>query len=262
MSAIHPSAVVAAGARLGEGVEIGPFCTVGPDVTLGDGVRLISHVAVAGVTGIGPRTVVWPFASLGHAPQDLKYRGERTTLRIGADCMIREGVTMNTGTATGTGETVVGDGGLFMVGVHVAHDCVVGDRVVLANNATLGGHVEVGDGAILGGICAVHQKVRIGRGAMVGGMTGVERDVIPFGVVIGDRARLAGLNVVGLKRRGLSKEALHAVRAAYRAIFHAEGALAAKAEAVLATWGEVPEARAIAEFILADSQRAFCTPRD
>jgi UDP-N-acetylglucosamine acyltransferase len=262
MTRIHPSAVVEDGARLGEGVEIGPFCTVGAGVSLGDGVRLISHVAVAGITAIGPRTVVWPFASLGHAPQDLKYRGEPTELAVGADCMIREGVTMNPGTVTGTGRTIVGDGGLFMVGVHVAHDCMVGNRVVMANNATLGGHVEVGDFAILGGLCAVHQKVRIGTGAMVGGMTGVERDVIPFGSVVGDRARLAGLNLVGLKRRNLPRERIHAVRAAYRAIFHGEGSLADRALAARGAFADAPEAVAIADFILADSQRSFCTPAD
>jgi UDP-N-acetylglucosamine acyltransferase len=262
MSRIHLTAIVEDGATLGDGVEIGPFCTVGPGVTLGDGVRLISHVTVAGVTRIGPRCTVWPFASLGHAPQDLKYRGEPTELIVGADCMIREGVTLNTGTVTGNGRTVVGDGCLLMVGAHVAHDCVVGARVIMANNATLAGHVEVGDGAILGGLCAVHQKVRIGHGAMVGGMTGVERDVIPYGSVVGDRARLAGLNLVGLKRRGLPRERIHAVRAAYRAIFHGtDGSLVERAEAALARWAETaPEAREIAAFILADSQRSFCTP--
>jgi acyl-ACP--UDP-N-acetylglucosamine O-acyltransferase len=217
-AAIHPSAVVDPAATLGQGVRIGPFCVVGPDVILGDGVELVSHVCVAGVTTIGARTKVWPFASLGHQPQDLKYRGERTRLEIGADNMIREHVTMNPGTAQGGDVTRVGDHGLYMVGVHVGHDCIVGDHVILANNATLGGHVEVGDHAVLGGISAVHQKVRIGAGAMVGGMTGVEKDVIPYGLAIGDRARLAGLNLVGLKRRGVPHEEIHTVRAAYRAI--------------------------------------------
>ncbi|MFN3614014.1 MAG: acyl-ACP--UDP-N-acetylglucosamine O-acyltransferase, partial [Rubrimonas sp.] len=214
---IHPSSVVDPAARLGQGVRIGPFCCVGPDVTLGDGVELISHVAVAGVTSIGAGTRVWPFASLGHQPQDLKFRGERSVLEIGAGNMIREGVTMNPGTEGGGGVTRVGDRGLFMVGVHVGHDCIVGDNVIMANNATLGGHVVVGDFAVLGGISAVHQKVRIGAGAMVGGMTGVEKDVIPYGSVIGDRARLAGLNLVGLKRRGVPHDQIHGVRACYRA---------------------------------------------
>ncbi|TVQ55778.1 MAG: acyl-ACP--UDP-N-acetylglucosamine O-acyltransferase [Rhodobacteraceae bacterium] len=261
MTDIHPTAVVAEGARLGADVRVGPFCAVGPDVTLGDRVRLESHVAVDGITEIGADTRIWPFASIGHAPQDLGYRGEPTRLEIGARCMIREHVTMNPGTVRGGGLTKVGDGGLFMVGVHVGHDCRVGDGVIMANNATLGGHVEIGDGAVLGGLCAVHQRVRIGRGAMVGGMTGVERDVIPFGSVIGDRARLAGLNLVGLKRRGAPRADIHALRAAYRAVFHgSEGALAERAAAALAAFGESPLAAEMLAFIAADSARAFCTP--
>lgn len=257
---VHPSAIVAGDARLGAGVRIGPFCVVGPEVELAEGVVLESHVAVAGVTRIGARTRVWPFASLGHQPQDLKFRGERTVLEIGADCMVREGVTMNPGTEGGGGLTKVGDRGLFMVGVHVGHDCMVGDDVIMANNATLGGHVSVGRFAVLGGICAVHQKVRIGAGAMVGGMTGVEKDVIPYGSVVGDRARLAGLNLVGLKRRGVDRETIHTVRACYRAIFQGEGRLHDRATQALDAFGDVPAAREIIDFILADSARAFCTP--
>jgi UDP-N-acetylglucosamine acyltransferase len=258
---IHPSAIVDPAARLGVGVRVGPFCTVGPDVDLADGVELVSHVAVAGATKIGARTRVWPFASIGHQPQDLKYRGEPTRLEIGADCMIREHVTMNPGTEGGGGLTRVGDRGLFMVGVHVGHDCIVGDNVIMANSATLGGHVEVGDFAVLGGICAVHQKVRIGAGAMVGGMTGVEKDVIPFGSVLGDRARLAGLNLVGLKRRGVPHDAIHRIRAAYRALFVGEGSLVERAERVLVDFADCPQAVEMAAFIArTDSQRAFCTP--
>jgi UDP-N-acetylglucosamine acyltransferase len=260
---IHPASVVDPAARLGQGVRIGPFCTVGPDVTLGDGVELISHVAVAGVTTIGARTRVWPFASLGHQPQDLKFHGERTVLEIGADNMIREGVTMNPGTEGGGGVTRVGDRGLFMVGVHIGHDCIVGDSVIMANNATLGGHVSVGDFAVLGGISAVHQKVRIGAGAMVGGMTGVEKDVIPYGSVIGDRARLAGLNLVGLKRRGVAHDQIHGVRACYRAIFSGQGSLAERAARAMQDFADNPRAREIAVFITeADSARSFCTPED
>jgi UDP-N-acetylglucosamine acyltransferase len=260
---IHATAIVAEGATLGDGVRIGPFCVVGPSVVLGDGVVLESHVAVAGISRIGARTRIWPFASIGHQPQDLKYRGEPTELVVGSDCMIREGVTMNPGTAGGGGVTRVGDRGLFMVGVHVGHDCMVGDDVIMANNATLGGHVEVGRFAVLGGLCAVHQKVRIGAGAMVGGMTGVEKDVIPYGSVIGDRARLAGLNLVGLKRRGVERDTIHAVRGCYRAIFHAtEGSLAERAAAARAEYADVPAALEIIDFILADSARSFCTPEE
>lgn len=258
---VHPTAIVAEGARLGEGVRVGPYCVVGAEVELGDGVVLESHVAVAGVTRIGPRTRIWPFASIGHQPQDLKFRGERTELHVGADCMIREHVTMNPGTGGGGGVTRVGSRGLFMVGVHIGHDCLVGDDVIMANNATLGGHVEVGRFAVLGGICAVHQKVRIGAGAMVGGMTGVEKDVIPFGSVIGDRARLAGLNLVGLKRRGVERDTIHAVRACYRAVFQGgEGSLAERAESARPQFEGVPAALEIIDFILADSARSFCTP--
>lgn len=259
-TAIHPTAIVEPGATLGAGTRVGPYCVVGPAVTLEADVVLESHVVVVGATRIGARTRVWPFASLGHQPQDLKYRGEPTLLEIGADCMIREHVTMNPGTVGGGGVTRVGDRGLFMVGAHVGHDCVVDDDVILANNATLGGHVAVGRFAVLGGLSAVHQRVRIGGGAMVGGMTGVEKDVIPFGSVIGDRARLAGLNLVGLKRRGVPRERINAVRACFRAIFSGEGALAARAEVAMADFGDVPEAREIIDFILADSARAFCTP--
>jgi UDP-N-acetylglucosamine acyltransferase len=260
IAGIHPTAIVDPGARLGSDVVIGPFCVVGPDVVLGDGVRLESHVAVAGHTTVGARTRVWPFASIGHEPQDLKYRGEPTRLEIGADNAIREHVTMNPGTADGGGLTRVGDRNLFMVGVHVGHDCLVDDDVIMANNATLGGHVQVGRFAVLGGLCAVHQRVRIGTGAMVGGMTGVEKDVIPFGSVIGDRARLAGLNLVGLKRRGTDRAAIHAVRGCFRAVFQGEGSLAERAAAARDEFAAVPEAAAIIDFILADSSRAFCTP--
>jgi UDP-N-acetylglucosamine acyltransferase len=257
---IHPSAVVAPAAKLGADVSIGPFCLVGPDVTLGDGVRLEAQVVVQGRTRIGARTRIWPFAAIGCQPQDLKYAGEPTELIIGEGCLIREHVTMHPGTESGGGVTRVGDGGLFMVGVHVAHDCRVGDRVIFANNATLGGHVAVGDFTVLGGICAVHQYVRIGRGAMVGGMTGVEKDVIPYGIVIGDRAALAGLNLVGLKRRGAARENIHALRSAYRSLFEGDGALVARAEALAADPSVTAEAREVVSFILADSARSFCTP--
>jgi UDP-N-acetylglucosamine acyltransferase len=257
---VHPTAVVAPEARLGDGVAIGPFCVVGAGVTLGDGVTLESHVVVEGLTVIGARTRVWPFASLGHWPQDLKFRGEPTRLEIGEDNKIREHVTMNPGTVGGGGVTRVGARGLFMVGVHVGHDCRVGDDVIFANGATLGGHVEVGDFAVLGGISAVHQRVRIGAGAMIGGMTGVEKDVIPYGTAIGDRARLAGLNLVGLKRRGVPHDEIHEVRAAYRAIFTGEGALADRAAEAARVWANCPRALEIAEFIAGHSARSFCTP--
>lgn len=258
---IHPTAIVADGAEIGAGVTIGPYCVVEAEVALDDGVELISHVAVAGRTRIGPRTRIWPFASIGHQPQDLKYAGEPSRLEIGADCQIREHATANPGTEGGGMVTRIGDRCLMMMGSHVGHDCKLGGNVILANNATLAGHVEIGDFAFLGGLSAVHQFVRIGPHAMVGGMSGVEKDVIPFGSVIGNRADLGGLNIVGMKRRGFSRDAIHAVRAAFRTIFYGEGSLQERAEKAGAEHADTEAVQEIVAFILADSSRSFCTPR-
>lgn len=259
---IHPSAIVDPAAKLGEGVNIGPFCVVGPDVTLGDGVRLVSHVAVDGRTSIGDDTVVYPFASIGHRPQDLKFHGEPSELVIGARNQIREHVTMNPGTEGGGMITRVGDDGLFMMGSHVAHDCIVGDHVIMANNATLGGHVTLGDYVIIGGLSAVRQFVRIGSHAMIGGMSGVENDVIPFGLVMGDRARLAGLNLVGLERRGFKKDDIHALRAAYRMLFGPEGTFAERVDEVGRDFGERALISDVLSFIRAKEARSLCQPRE
>lgn len=259
---IHPSAVVEDGAILGEGVVIGPFCHVGAEVELSEGVQLFSHVAVAGRTRIGARTRVWPFASVGHQPQDLKFAGEPSRLEIGADCMIREHVTLNPGTSGGGMLTSVGDRCLLMMGSHVGHDCKVGSNVIMANNATLAGHVQVQDFALLGGLCAVHQFARIGAHAVVGGMTGVEKDVIPFGSAIGNRADLGGLNLIGLKRRGFDRETIHALRAAYRELFTGEGTLAERAGKVGESYAGIAPVQEIVAFIQSDSSRKFCTPRD
>ena len=229
---IHPSAVVEKGARIGAGIRIGPFCHVGPDVVLGGGVILHSHVAVAGRTTIGEKTQVYPFASLGHPPQDLKYGGEPSELIIGANNVIREHVTMNPGTKGGGMKTVVGDNGLFMIGVHVAHDCLIGNHVSLANNVSLAGHVTVGDHVEIGGLSGVHQHVRIGAHAVIGGMSGVDNDVIPFGRVKGERAFLAGLNLIGLERRGFTKEQIKILQRAYNQLFGDEGTLEQRLESV------------------------------
>jgi UDP-N-acetylglucosamine acyltransferase len=258
---IHPQAIVDPAARIGSSVVIGPFCVVGPDVVLEDGVRLHSHVVVEGRTRIGPGTQIFPFASIGHAPQDLKYHGEPSELIIGANNRIREHVTMNPGTEGGGMVTKVGDNCLFMMASHVAHDCIVGNNVILANNATLGGHVRVGDHAILGGLSAVHQFVRIGAHAMIGGMSGVEQDVIPFGLVMGERARLNGLNLVGLQRRGFDKEAIRTLRAAYKALFAADGTLAERIEQVGEEFGDQPVVGDILSFIRAEASRPICQPR-
>ncbi|MBE7219585.1 MAG: acyl-ACP--UDP-N-acetylglucosamine O-acyltransferase [Caulobacteraceae bacterium] len=259
---IHPMAVVEPGARLGAGVTVGPFCTVGAEVVLGDGVTLVSHVAVAGRTTVGPRTRIFPFASIGHEPQDLKYRGEPSTLAIGADCLIREGVTMNPGTAHGGLATRVGDNSVFLANSHVAHDCQVGNHVIFSNNVMLAGHCRVADHVILGGGAAVHQFVRIGRNAFVGGMAGVEHDVIPYGMALGNRAYLAGLNVVGLKRRGFSREQIHELRRAYRSLFAPEGTLKERVADVAEGFGGAAEVAEILDFIREGGDRAVCVPRD
>lgn len=262
MATIHATAVVDPHARLADDAVIGPYCIVGPDVELGRGVVLQSHVVVEGRTRIGEATRVFPFASIGLPPQDLKYRGEASELVIGRRNTLREYVTMNPGTEGGGMVTRVGDGCLFMVGAHVAHDCVVGDGVVMANNATLAGHVTVGDFAVLGGLSAVHQFVRIGRHAMVGGMSGVEHDVIPYGSVMGDRAHLSGLNVVGLKRRGFKREDIHTLRNAYRLLFAREGSMSERLDDVAALFDGKGPVMDIVAFIRADSARAICQPRD
>lgn len=259
---IHPSSVVEPGATLGEGVVIGPFCVVGADVTLGDGCRLVSHAVVAGRTTIGPRAHIFPFASVGHQPQDLKFKGEPSTLTIGADCTIREGVTMNPGTEGGGMVTTVGDRCTFLAGSHVAHDCRVGNSVIFSNNVMLAGHCKVGDFAILGGGAAVHQFCRIGAHAFIGGLSGVENDVIPYGIAIGNRAHLAGLNIVGLKRRGFSREVIHDIRRAYRLLFADEGTLQERVEDVAVEFSTHPVVHEILDFIREGGNRSICTPRD
>jgi UDP-N-acetylglucosamine acyltransferase len=229
---------VASGAVIGDGVTIGPWCQVGPDVTIEDNVTLISHVVAEGHTRIGAGTIFYPFSTVGMAPQDLKYKGEPTSCEVGAGCQIREHVTIHRGTVTGTGVTIVSEGCLLMAGVHVAHDCVVGRSVVVANNVLMGGHVTIGDNAIVGGGAAIRQHTRIGRAAMIGGMSGVEADVIPFGLVMGNRARLAGLNLIGLKRRGYDRGQINAVRAAFRLLFMGEGVFSDRVREAHAAFGE------------------------
>ena len=261
MTQIHATAIIEQGARLGEDVLMGPYCSVGGMVELGDGVKLHSHVVVAGKTTIGPNTHVFPFASIGHPPQDLKYKGEESELVIGANNIIREHATMNPGTAGGGMITRIGNNCLFMVGAHVAHDCDIANHVILANNATLAGHVEVDDFAILGGLSAVHQFCRIGRHAMIGGMSGVENDVIPYGSVTGNRARLDGLNIVGLRRRGFSRSEVAAMRKAYRLLFAHEGTMAERLEDVAEMYKDNNAVMDIVGFIRSDSSRAICQPK-
>ena len=261
MPQIHPTAIVAPGAMLAETVVIGPYCIVGEDVSLGPRVTLRSHVVIDGRTSIGEGTQLFPFASIGLEPQDLKYRGERSELVIGRNNTIREYVTINPGTEGGGMITRIGDGSLFMVGAHVAHDCQIGNHVVMANNATLGGHVVVEDYAVLGGLCAVHQYVRIGRHAMIGGMSGVERDVIPYGQVMGDRARLCGLNIIGMQRRGFSREDIQAMRNAYQFLFATGGTLSDRVSETVERFGGIGPVDDVIEFIRADSSRAISQPK-
>ncbi|MFQ6017214.1 MAG: acyl-ACP--UDP-N-acetylglucosamine O-acyltransferase [Kiloniellaceae bacterium] len=261
MAETHATAIVEPRAKLGRGVKIGPYCVVGAEVELGDDVVLHSHVIVAGRTRIGARTQVFPFASIGNRPQDLKYRGEPSELVIGHDNIVREYVTMNPGTEGGGMITRVGNRCLFMMGVHVAHDCRIGDQVILANNATLGGHVVIEDHAIIGGLSAVHQFVRIGRCAMVGGMSGVEHDVIPYGIAIGERAHLQGLNIVGLKRHGFARAQIRSLTDAYKALFGEGDTLTERVERVARDFGDAQGVGDIVSFIRADSLRALCRPK-
>jgi UDP-N-acetylglucosamine acyltransferase len=259
-SIIHPSAVVEAGARLGEGAFVGPFCHIGAEVELGDDVQLTSHVVLAGRTSVGARTRIYPFASLGHPPQDLKYRGEASTLSIGEDCLIREGVTMNPGTSAGGMKTIVGDRCAFLAHAHVGHDCRVGNDVILSNNVMLAGHVSIGDFVILGGGAGVLQFTRIGAHAFVGGLSGLENDLIPYGLAVGNRANLAGLNLVGLKRRGFSRDVIKDLRRAYRLLFAPEGRFAERIEDVAEEFATRPEVQAIIDFLRESHDRAICVP--
>jgi len=262
MTKIHPTALVEEGARLGAGVEIGPFCHVGRDAILEDGVRLVSHVSVSGFTSIGARTVIFPHAALGGEGQIRGNDFREGKLTIGADCVLREMVSMNVGSRKGGGLTQVGARGYFMANSHVGHDCHVGDDVTFANSVALGGHSTIGDRVIFGGLAAVQQFCRVGSGAMVGGLTGVNRDVIPYAMAFGDHAELAGLNLIGLKRRGLSKDAINAMRGAFRTIFYgADGSVASRARDARALWPEVKEVGEIVDFILADAKQPLCLAR-
>jgi UDP-N-acetylglucosamine acyltransferase len=251
---IDPTARVAEGAVVGRDVEIGPNCVVGPNVTIGDGCRLVAHAHVAGHTSIGARTVIHPFASVGGPPQSLKYRGEPTRLVVGTDCIIREGVTVNTGTVEDRGVTEVGDHCLLMAGAHVAHDCKLGSNVILANNVALGGHVTIGDFVVLGGQAAVRQFVRMGEGAMAAGLSGVRADVIPFGLVQGPLADLIGLNVVGMRRRGLEKADIHQLRHAYEELFFGKGTFRERLQVVAAQFGNHELVGRVIAFIRAGSR--------
>lgn len=257
---IHPTAIIDPDAHIGADVVIGPYSVVGKHVTLHDRVELKSHVVVEGITTVGEGTVIYPFASVGHAPQDLKYHGEPSELIIGKFNTIREHATLNPGTETGAMKTVVGDHCLLMMSTHVAHDCVVGNHVIMANNATLGGHVTVGDHVLIGGLAAVHQFVRIGSFAVIGGMSGVESDVIPYGRVKGERASLAGLNLVGLERNGFDKEHIKQLQRAFYELFGDEGTLDQRIENVAKNFESSAAVMQIIDFARGKTKFPLCTP--
>lgn len=259
LAEIHTSAIVETGAKIGEGCIVGPFCTVGQHVTLAERVHLKSHVVVTGNTEIGADTVIFPFAVVGEIPQDLKFKGEQSRLVIGKRNRIREGATLNLGTEGGGGLTRVGDDCLFMTGAHVGHDVIVGDRVIMANQAALAGHCVICDDVIIGGLSGIHQHVRIGKGAIIGAVTMVTNDVIPYGLVQARRGELDGLNLVGLKRRGVARSDITALRAAYQALAQGEGAFQERARR-LADETESDYVREVVGFILAGSDRSFLTP--
>ncbi len=260
MAAIDPTARIETGAVIGQDVFVGPYCVIGPNAVIADKCRLMAHVHVAGHTRIGAGTVIYPFASLGTPPQSVKYRGGPTRLVIGANCDIREGVTMNIGTEDDRGVTEVGARCFFMVGSHVGHDCRVGNDVTFANNAVLGGHVTVGDHVFLGGQAAVHQFVRIGEGAMIGGLSGVRGDVIPFGYALGQLASLVGLNIVGMKRRGYSKDDMHRLRRAYMELFSDAGTFQERAETVTRKFADDPVVGKLVAFIRDAGTRPLTVP--
>jgi UDP-N-acetylglucosamine acyltransferase len=257
---IHPSAIVEPGATIGPGCKIGPFCMVGAEVTLGAGVELKSHAVVTGWTEIGDETVVFPFACVGEVPQDLKFKGERTRLIVGKRCRIREGATLNTGTEGGGGITRVGDDCLLMTGSHVGHDATLGNRVILANQAAIAGHCHLGDDVIIGGLSGVHQWVRIGHGAIIGAVTMVTNDVLPHGLVQGPRGDLDGLNLVGLKRRGVERSEITALRAGYQMLAQGEGTFLDRARK-LAEETDSKHVREMTDFILSATDRSFLTPK-
>ncbi|MDG6094370.1 acyl-ACP--UDP-N-acetylglucosamine O-acyltransferase [Acetobacter sp. AN02] len=261
-SAIHPTAIIAPGAVIGEGVRIGPWCTVGADVVIGDGAELISHVVADGHTVIGAGVRLFPFVSVGLEPQDLKYGGEPTRCEIGPRTVVREHVTIHRGTASGSGLTRVGADCLIMANAHIAHDCELGDRVIIVNNVVMGGHVHIADDARVMGSAAIHQFVRIGRAAMVGGVTGVEADVIPYGSVMGNRARLVGLHWIWLRRNGVSSAEMHVMRRAWRMLYPAEEAepFAVRLVRVREEFGGHPRVAEILAFIEVPGHRGLVRP--
>lgn len=261
-SEIHKSSIVEDGAKIGEGCKIGPFCHIGPNVVLGDGAEVLSHVSIVGHTRIGARARIFPFASVGHEPQDLKYDGEVTTLTIGDDCMIREGVTMNPGTAGDDSKTIIGDKCVFLANSHVAHDCKIGNGVIFSNGVLLAGHCKVGNNVIIGGGAGIHQFCRIGDNSFIGGMAGLENDLIPFGMALGNRAYLGGLNLIGMKRAGIERDSIHTVRGLFKHLFSGEQELKDALLSIDEQMSSDPVGKQIVDFIQDGGDRSICMPRN
>jgi UDP-N-acetylglucosamine acyltransferase len=259
---IHATAIIDPTVKLGANVQVGPYCVITGNVEIGDGCVLQSHVVISGDTKIGKNNTFFPFCNVGARPQDLKFKNEESRTEIGDNNTIREHVTIHSGTEGGGNVTKIGNNCLLMVGVHIAHDCIVGNNVILANNATLAGHVQVGDFAVLGGLSAVHQFARIGAHAMIGGLSGIEGDVVPYGNAFGERAHLEGLNLTGLKRRGFSKEDIHALRSAFRSLFHFDGrTFDERMKETKEQFANNETVMEIIEFINEDSSRSLCQPK-
>jgi UDP-N-acetylglucosamine acyltransferase len=261
---IHKTAIVSDKAQIAKNVEIGPFCVIGDNVKIDEGTILKSHVVIDGNTTIGKNNIIFPFATVGLVPQDLKFAGEQSQLIIGDNNSIREHVTIHLGTKDGGMITKIGNNCLLMVGVHIAHDCIIGNNVILANNATLAGHVEVGNNVVIGGLSAVHQFVRIGGGAMIGGMSGVENDVIPFGLVMGERAHLAGINLVGMKRQNISRDEIHALRNFYKQVFENVGDInfINRVSEISQDFSQNSTIKEVINFINSETSRSFCKPKN
>jgi UDP-N-acetylglucosamine acyltransferase len=256
---IHNSSVIDKEAKIGRNVKVGPFCYVGPQVQISDGVELISNVHIEGNTKIGKGTKIFPFASIGTQPQDLKYKGESSSLEIGENNTIREYVTINPGTEGGGRKTIIGNNCLLMISSHIAHDCNIGNDVVIANNVPLGGHVTIEDSVVIGGNSAVQQFTRIGRLAMIGGMTGVLKDVIPFGLSFGNRNYLRGINLIGLKRKKYNNKAIMELNSAFKEIFSSKN-LHENLSKINGEYKDNGLVKEVINFIAKDKKRPICTP--
>ena len=260
---IHPTAIIEPGAEIGNNVAIGPYSIIGKDVSIGDGSIIKSHVVIEGDTKIGKNNIIFQFASIGAIPQDLKFSGEVSKTIIGDNNKIREFVTIHSGTKGGNMETKIGNNCLLMAYCHIAHDCIVGNNVILANNATLGGHVTIDDAVVVGGLSAIHQFVRIGKGAMIGGMSGVESDVIPYGAVMGERANLSGLNLVGLKRQNIDKAEINSLRAFYKQLFSKDTqSFNQKVNILELEYANISLVKEVINFLKSQSDRSFCHPKN